>query len=68
MAVSAPRRTEALVARGPVARRGQQVPDTSAAQNVVDEASKNAEQVASTAMQQGERVGRGAGPTGASLR
>ncbi len=68
MAVSALRRTEALVARGRVARRGQQVPDTSAAQDVVDEASKNAEQVPSAAMQQGERVGRGAGPTGASLR
>ncbi len=60
MAVTAPRRTEAVVARGPAARRSQQVPDTRAAQNVVNEASKNAQQVASTATHQGQQVGQGA--------
>lgn len=48
------------MARGPAARTGQQVPDTSAARNAVDEASRNAQDVASTAMQQGQQVGRGA--------
>lgn len=59
------RRTEALVTRDPAERpspprRGSPVPGTRASKNVADRASKEAQQVATTAVDQGQQVARGA--------